>query len=391
MSSQNDQQEHPPLLLPEEERAALENEAFDLPQLSLNTRQLCDLELLLNGAFAPLRGYLNQKDYDCVLETMRLENGALWPIPIALDVTENMGNRFEKRARLALRDPHGRLLAVLDVEDVWRADFEREAQSVFGTLDQTHPGVRYLFQETGPLYLGGRLRGIRLPAQSDFPEYRCTPRELREKFRAMGWKRIVAFQTRNPMHRAHVELTTRAAAESKTKILLHPVVGATKPGDVDHACRVRCYEHVLKHYAQGSVILALLPLAMRMAGPREALWHALIRKNYGCTHFIVGRDHAGPGVDSRGEAFYEPYAAQDLLKIHQAECGIEMVPFQEMVYAPDDGRYLPVDQIPENGRILQISGTRLREMMENGEEIPEWFTYPEIAKELRRYSSSKKH
>ena len=321
---------------------------------------------------------------------MRLENGALWPIPIALDVSEKVANDIEKSPRIALRDPQGTPLAIMDAEDVWRADFDREAQGVFGTLDQAHPGVRYLSRETGPFYLGGRLRGIRLPRHADFPEYRCTPGELRAQFRAMGWKRVVAFQTRNPLHRAHVELTTRAASENGAKILLHPVAGMTKPGDVDHICRVRCYEHVLKYYASGSVTLALLPLAMRMAGPKEALWHALIRKNYGCTHFIVGRDHAGPGVDGRGEPFYDPYAAQDLLKTHQAECGIEMVPFQEMVYSLDEEGYLPIDEVGENGRILQISGTRLREMMASGEEIPEWFTYPEVAEELRRYTSLKK-
>ena len=390
MSPQNDPQEHPPLLVPEEERAALEREAADLPHLSLSARQLCDLELLLNGGFAPLQGYLTRDDYDCVLESMRLESGALWPVPIVLDVSGNVANGIEKRPRLALLDEGGAPLAVLDAEDVWRADPEREAQSVFGTLDRAHPGVRYLFEENNPLYIGGRLRGIRLPRHADFPQYRHTPGELREKFRAMGWRRVVAFQTRNPLHRAHVELTKRAAAENRANLLLHPVAGMTKPGDVDHICRVRCYEHVLKHYAPGSVTLALLPLAMRMAGPREALWHALIRKNYGCTHFIVGRDHAGPGVDGRGAPFYDPYAAQDLLKTHQTECGIEMVPFQEMVYAPDEERYLPVDRIPENTRILRISGTKLREMMASGEEIPEWFTYPEVAEELRRYSTSKK-
>ena len=321
---------------------------------------------------------------------MRLENGALWPIPITLDVSEGVANSLDKHPGLALRDTTGTPLAVMDVKDAWRVDPEREAQSVFGTLDQTHPGVGYLFQEAGPFYLGGHLRGIRLPQHSDFPEYRFAPGELREKFRAMGWKRVVAFQTRNPLHRAHVELTTRAASENGAKILLHPVVGMTKPGDVDHICRVRCYEHVLKRYAPGSVTLALLPLAMRMAGPREALWHALIRKNYGCTHFIVGRDHAGPGVDGRGEPFYDPYAAQDLVKTHQAECGIEMISFQEMVYSPDQEGYLPINEIPANGRILQISGTRLREMLESGEEIPEWFTYPEVVEELRRYSFSKK-
>ena len=390
MPPRNDPQEHPHLLVPEEERADLESEAADLPHITLNARQLCDLELLLNGGFAPLRGYLNKRDYECVLGSMRLESGALWPIPVILDVPESVGSRIEKRARLALLDDDGEPLAVLDAEDLWQADFEREAQCVFGTLDRAHPGVRYLFKETVHFYIGGRLRGIRLPRHADFPQYRLTPGELREKFRAMGWTRIVAFQTRNPLHRAHVELTQNAASENGANLLLHPVAGMTKPGDVDHICRVRCYEHVFKHYAPGSVTLALLPLAMRMAGPREALWHALIRKNYGCTHFIVGRDHAGPGVDGRGVPYYDPYAAQDLLKTHQAECGIEMVPFREMVYAPDEGRYLPVDRIPENTRILRISGTRLREMMASGEEIPEWFTYPEVAEELRRYSSSKK-
>ena len=276
------------------------------------------------------------------------------------------------------------MLAALHIEDMWHPDRERAAEAVFGTTNPEHPGVEFLLNGPNPVYLGGRVEGVQLPVHYDFPMLRLTPAELRDEFTRRGWTKIVAFQTRNPMHRAHVELTLRAAKGIEANLLIHPVVGMTKPGDVDHYTRVRAYQHVLKRYPKGTAMLSLLPLAMRMGGPREAVWHAIIRKNYGVTHFIVGRDHAGPGSDSSGKPFYGPYDAQVLLKEHQDEIGVEMVPFRMMVYVPEHDRFEPVDEIPEDTKTLSISGTELRDRLADGREIPEWFTYPEVVDELRR-------
>ena len=244
--------------------------------------------------------------------------------------------------------------------------------------------MQYLLRQTRPWYVGGTVEGIRPPAHYDFAELRMTPAEVRQRFRRLGWRRVVAFQTRNPMHRAHQELTFRAAADIEANLLIHPVVGKTKPGDVDHYTRVRCYQAVLQHYPHNTALLSLLPLAMRMGGPREAVWHAILRKNFGCTHLIVGRDHAGPGSDSSGAPFYGPYDAQELLREHEEELGIQMVPFRMMVYVPDRDAYQPVDEIPEGTKTLAISGTELRERLAQGREIPEWFSFPEVVWELRR-------
>lgn len=272
----------------------------------LTPRQLCDLELLLNGGFSPLRGFMTRTDYESVCSAMRLADGTIWPIPITLDIAEELAQRLEPGAMLALRDPEGVMLAALHVEEVWRPDLSTEAEAIYGTTNREHPGVAYLLQHTQPRFTGGRLEGIQLPVHYDFRPFRLTPAELRAKFARLGWRRVVAFQTRNPMHRAHQELTLCAAKEVEANLLIHPVVGMTKPGDVDHYTRVRCYQAILPHYPKQTVSLALLPLAMRMAGPREAVWHAIICKNYGCTHFIIGRDHAGPGSDSSGKPFYDP-------------------------------------------------------------------------------------
>ena len=285
---------------------------------------------------------------------------------------------------LALRDPEGGLLAALWVGDVWELDRAAKATAVYGTLDRRHPGVEHLFTRTNNWAVAGRLEGVRSPAHYDFPAERRTPREMRADFARLGWRRVIAFQTRNPMHRAHHALTLRAAQDLQANLLIHPAVGMTRPGDVDHYTRVRCYQALLRHYPPNTARLALLPLAMRMGGPREALWHAIIRKNFGCTHLIVGRDHAGPGRDSQGRPFYEPYAAQELFERHQGELGIEMVPLREMVYLPDSREYLAREQAPPGARVLEISGTELRERLAAGGEIPEWFTFPEVAEELRR-------
>ena len=369
--------------------AELAAQAGEFPEWSLSHRQLCDLELLLNGGFSPLEGFLTQADYESVRDDMRLADGTLWPIPITLDVTEEFAKQVEAAnaanpITVALRDAEHILIGVLDVTDVYRPDKSLEAKQVFGADDSAHPGVHYLHNKANPVYLGGRVRGIEAPTHYDFKHLRNSPTQLREFFEKVGWTRIVAFQTRNPMHRAHQELTFRAAQEAEANLLIHPVVGMTKPGDIDHYTRVRCYELILKRYPEQTTSLSLLPLAMRMGGPREAVWHAIIRKNYGCTHFIVGRDHAGPGKNSAGEDFYGPYDAQDLMERYRDELGIGMVPFKEMAFVEERGQYAPAGEIDESETVLKLSGTEVRRRLEEGIDIPDWFSYPEVVQELRR-------
>jgi len=358
--------------------------AMDYLSWDLTPRQLCDIELLLNGAFSPLEGFLGQADYEGVVKEMRLGDGTLWPKPITLDVSEAFAANLEAGAHIALRDQEGVLIATMEVGDVWTPDKEAEARGVFGATDQAHPGVHYLMNLAHPVYVGGRLRGVEPPIHYDFRHLRDTPAELRQRLQKLGWRKVVAFQTRNPMHRAHQELTFRAARDVEANLLIHPVVGMTKPGDVDHFTRVRCYERLLHHYPEQTTSLSLLPLAMRMAGPREALWHALIRRNYGCTHFIVGRDHAGPGKDSKGKDFYGPYDAQELMNEYRDEIGIEMVPFQMVVFVEDRAQYVPVDETHEGETVLNISGTEFRRRLQEGLDVPSWFSYPDVIEELRK-------
>ena len=372
------------LYLPPQAVEDEKSRARDIPSWDLSMRQLCDLELLLNGAFSPLEGFMGADDYNAVLANMRLADGVLWPIPITLDVTEAFAASVEPGARIALRDPEGVLIATLDVDSKFIPDKKAEALAVFGSADEAHPAVHYLNNQANDVYLGGRLTGVEPPRHYDFKHLRDSPAQVRERFEKLGWRRVVAFQTRNPMHRAHQELTSRAAKETEANLLIHPVVGMTKPGDVDHFTRVRCYEHVLSHYPDQTTTLSLLPLAMRMAGPREALWHALIRKNYGCTHFIVGRDHAGPGVDSNGKPFYGPYDAQELMEAYAEELDITMVPFKNMVYVEDRAEFQPQDEVAEGTNVLQVSGTELRRRLQEGLEIPEWFSFPDVIAELRK-------
>jgi sulfate adenylyltransferase len=376
----------PELYVSYESAQKLKVEAADLVSWDLTPRQICDLELLMNGGFNPLKGFLTEADYDGVVENMRLADGSLWPMPITLDVNEDFAGKLEVGQDIALRDQEGVILATMTVTDNWAPNKAVEAEKVFGADDDAHPAVNYLHNQAGKIYLGGPVTGIQQPVHYDFRARRETPNELRAFFRKMGWRRIVAFQTRNPLHRAHQELTFRAAREAQANLLIHPVVGLTKPGDVDHFTRVRCYEAVLDKYPQATTSLSLLNLAMRMAGPREAVWHGLIRANHGCTHFIVGRDHAGPGSNSQGEDFYGPYDAQDLFREHQEEMGIEMVDFKHMVWVQERAQYEPNDEIEDrdNVTILNISGTELRRRLAEGLEIPEWFSFPEVVKELRR-------
>jgi sulfate adenylyltransferase len=374
------------LFVSPEKASELKAHSREWPSWDLTARQICDLELLMNGGFSPLTGFMTKADYDGVCKDMRLASGVLWPIPITLDVTEDFAKKLTAgTSKVALRDGEGVMLAVLHVEEVWQADRAAEAKAVFGTTSKAHPGANYAINIANPWYVGGRIEGLQLPSHYDFRSLRLTPTELRAEFARLGWRKVVAFQTRNPMHRAHVELTFRAAKQVEANLLINPSVGMTKPGDVDYFTRVRCYQLLLPKFPQGTVELSLLPLAMRMGGPREAIWHALIRKNYGCTHFIVGRDHAGPGSDPETKKpFYGPYEAQELYKKHEADIGVIMVHFNMMVYLEDQDKYVPDNEVKPGDKVLNISGTELRDRLNEGRDIPAWFTYPEVVKELRR-------
>lgn len=364
----------------------LNEEADTLPSLVLTERQLCDLELITNGGFSPLEGFLNQEDYDSVVEKLRLADGTLFPIPVTLDVSQSDIDtlKISPGSRVALRDPRDDgALAIITIEDVYKPNVAKEAVNVFGADDPAHPSVAYLRDRVKEFYVGGKVQAVQAPIHFDYVALRYTPAQLRAHFGKLAWKRVVAFQTRNPMHRAHRELTVRAARQRQANVLIHPVVGLTKPGDVDHYTRVRVYEAIMTKYPNGMGHLALLPLAMRMAGPREAVWHAIIRKNYGATHFIVGRDHAGPGKNSQGKDFYGPYDAQVLVREYHDELNIEMVPFQMMTYLPSTDEYQPVDEVPKGVQTLDISGTELRRRLRTGAPIPDWFSYDAVVKVLR--------
>ena len=356
----------------------------DLPSHTLSDRELCDLELILSGGFAPLDSFMSKADYDGVLSNMRLANGALWPMPIVLSVSVGAADELSEGQDFVLRDHEGYPLALLTISEMWLPNKKHEAEAIFGTLDAAHPAVDYLMTQMGDVYVAGTLKKLRDPRHYDFTELRHTPCELKKHFTEQGFDKVVAFQTRNPMHRAHFELTWRAAQDNNAHLLLNPVVGVTKPGDIDYFTRVRCYKQIMNYYPAGQATLSLLPLAMRMGGPREALWHALIRKNHGCTHFIIGRDHAGPGNDSHGKPFYDPYGAQDLVRKHESEIGIEMVPFKEMVYLKNKACYQAADQVSDSDEVLRISGTEFRDRLRNDKPIPEWFSYPEVLAELRK-------
>lgn len=360
-----------------------EAQSDKLVKWDLTARQICDLELILNGGFSPLDGFLTEKDYLSVVNNSRLSDGILWTIPITFDVDEEFAKKVSAKQRIVLLQDNEIPLAILTIKDIYQPDKKLEAKKVFRG-DPEHPAINYLFNTAGAYYIGGSLEAIQLPQHYDYPGLRKTPAQLRLEFQSRQWDRIVAFQTRNPMHRAHRELTVRAAREANAKVLIHPVVGLTKPGDIDHHTRVRVYQEIIKRYPSGIAFMSLLPLAMRMAGDREAVWHAIIRKNYGATHFIVGRDHAGPGKNSKGVDFYGPYDAQELVESFKNELDIDVVPFRMVTYLPDEDRYAPIDEIDTSKtRTLNISGTELRKRLRDGGDIPEWFSYPEVVKILR--------
>lgn len=365
------------LMVAEDLRAELHEHATRLPSIQLSTRAAYDLELLACGAFSPLRGFMGRADYERVVGEMRLANGMLFPMPITLPVD---AAEVHLDGEVALRNSRNELLAVMRVEEAYSWNREAFAQAILATTDTRHPLVAEL-PRWGAFNISGRLDVLQIPRHYDFSSLYLDPAQTRAMLTGMGSAQVVAFQTRNPLHRAHEELTKRAAQQIQGTLLLHPVVGLTRPGDTDHYTRVRTYRALLeRHYDLDHTLLALLPLAMRMAGPREALWHAIIRRNYGASHFIVGRDHAGPGSDSQGRPFYPPFAAQELVVRHAEEIGVTPVIFDEMVYLADQQRYDEARHAPAGSRTLAISGTQVRaEYLEQGKLLPDWFTRPEVA------------
>jgi len=350
------------------------------PTIRLTPRQTHDLELLATGGFSPLDRFMGQADYQAVLEQMELADGTVWPIPITLTIDKT--DLPQDSDWVTLRDVHNQILAVMNLAEVFPFDWQEEAQKVYGTTDLKHPIVSEM-AGWGEVCLSGELKVLNLPTYDDFAELRLTPAETRARLEAMGNANVVAFQTRNPMHRVHEELTKLASKQIGGSLLIHPVVGMTKPGDVDHFTRVRIYKALVENYYNDNTLLSLLPLAMRMGGPREAVWHAIIRRNYGANHFIVGRDHAGPGVDSSGKPFYGPYDAQELLTSVAEAVGVKMVPFELMVYLPDEDRYELASRVPDGAKIASISGTQVREdYLAKGIPLPEWFTRLESAQIL---------
>ena len=357
----------------------LKSYAGRLPSIQISERSLCDLQLLATGAFSPLDRFVGELDHQRILDELRLQSGHIFPIPVTLPVQPGPELRLDQD--VALRNAKNELLAILTVEEIYTWDSAEVAAKIFGTQDPKHPLVAEM-QHWGKLNISGRLQVLQLPRYYDFQDLRLTPSEVRARLETMGRRNIIAFQTRNPLHRAHEELTKRAMAEVDGVLLLHPVVGMTKPGDIDHFTRVRTYKVLAeRYYDQGRILLALLPLAMRLAGPREALWHAVIRRNYGANHLIVGRDHASPGTDSENRPFYGPYDAQMLVEQFSEELGVKVVPFQELVYEPENERYEEASRAV-NG--IAISGTEVREeYLNRGRELPEWFTRAEVAQILK--------
>jgi sulfate adenylyltransferase len=369
------------LLVPPEQLEARKNYASRLRSLQLSARSVCDLELIGNGGFSPLDRFMGQADYQRVLDEMRLADGTIFPIPVTLPIPANADIFVGED--IALRNDKNELLAIMSVEEKYAWDKDEAAQKVFGTLDARHPLVAEMAR-WGAFNISGKLELLALPRHYDFTGLRLTPAQVRARLQAYGHPNVVAFQTRNPLHRVHEELTKRAAQGVDGVLLLHPSVGMTKPGDVDHYTRVRTYKALAdNYYDPDRILLSLLPLAMRMGGPREALWHAIIRRNYGANHFIVGRDHAGPGNDSTGKPFYGPYDAQELVAQHQEEIGVKMLPFSELLFLPDEGRYEEVSKIPAGVKTANISGTQVREnYLNKGRLLPDWFTRPEVARIL---------
>ena len=372
------------LMVDEERAVVLKEIALDLSDITLNGRQLCDLELMATGVFSPLDGFMTRPDYESVLDRMRLQSDVLWPIPVCLGISDIQARALEAGQSVTLRDQEGFLLAIMHIEDIWPVDRKKEASLVYGTTDKNHQGVEYLFNKEGDHYIGGKIEVLSLPLHFDFKQLRMTPLEIRNIYRKLGWQRVVGFQTRNPIQRPQLEMTVAAMRQARANLLILPVTGMTKPDDFDHYTRVRCYRAVTRHYPPDSFVLNLLPLSMRLSGPKDALLHTIIAKNYGCTHFIIGRDHASPGIDAGGNPFYQSNAAHQLTQEYSREIGMTIVPFEELVYLPFEDEYRSQDQVSEGTQYISFSSSDIRERIRTGRNIPEWATFPEVVAELKK-------
>jgi sulfate adenylyltransferase len=362
----------------------LKDIALNLPDIILNERQLCDFELLALGTFSPLQGFMRRVDYESVIDRMRLQDDTLWPLPICLDLPELTARSLEVGQSVALRDPEGFLLGVLHIEDIWPIDKNKECSLVYGSTDTAHPGVHQLLHEYGDYYVGGGLEVVNLPIHFDFKSLRLSPREVRQTVAKYEWQRVVGFQTRDPIHRPQFEMTIKAMRKVRGNLVILPIVGITRPGDFDHYTRVRCYRAISRRYPPESYLVNLLPLASHLAGPKEALLHLIIAKNLGCTDFIVGHDHAGPGLDSNGRWFYEVGSARKLCERHAGEIGVTIIPFEEMVYLPFEDQFREADQVPEGSQSISLSGSDVRERLRRGRRVPEWMTFEEVLAELQK-------
>lgn len=379
-------------LLVEQERSdSLKQKSEHFLSITLSKRQLCDLEMLINGAMSPLTGYMDKKTYDSVVQSTRLPDNLLWPIPIVLDIDSKLADKLSHGDKIALRDTEGFMPAVLTVSDIWQADKKLEAESVYGTSSELHPGVDYLLNQCKSHYVGGQIEGTEQPSHFDFEHLWSSPAELREQFKKRGWRNVLAFQTSQPMHKVHQSITLQAARDAHAHILIHPTVGTTKPGDLDYYARVHCYQAIQKYYPDNLAVMSLLPMAMRMAGPKEALWHAIINKNYGCSHILIGPEHASPpskqqiNTPQTAEKFYAHSASQKYVAEHEEELGIKVIAAEETRYVPERKKFLPLSIINnENLSSEMISIQDLKHRLHNNQMIPEWFSYPEVLKALSR-------
>jgi sulfate adenylyltransferase len=372
------------LLVNDEQHQILKGLTASMPDVILNDRQICDFELLVTGVFSPLKGFMTQIECESVMDRMRLPSGEIWPVPICLDIGETLASALEAGQSVVLRDSEGFPLGVMAVEDIWPVDAEKEALAVYGTLDRTHPGVDYLFNRAGNHYIGGTIQALNLPIHSDFRQIRMTPREVRDAFSKLGWKRIVGFQTRQPIHRPQFEMTIQAMRKAKANLLLLPIAGTPRSGDFDHYTRMRCYQKVAAQYPPNSYMLNLLPLAMRMAGPRDAVLHLIVGKNFGCTHFVVGHNHSTPGKDGNGTHFYDSDKIADLVKEAGEAIGITAVSFEEMVYIPFEDEFTLARNAKENQETISFSNDDIRNRIRLGKKIPEWASFPGVIEELEK-------
>ena len=372
------------LLVNSQEAEHLNNNSQDLSSITLTQRQLCDLELLVNGAFSPLQGFMDQKIWQSVIDKGRLPDGLLWPIPITLDITEELAAKLKSGDKLALRDNEGFMPAVLTVSDIWQADKEAEAEAVYGTTSPLHPGVDYLYQQTRSFYVGGTVSGIELPHHFEFESLWSSPQELRNIFKKRGWRNVLAFQTSKPMHRVHREITLDAARQAQAHILLHPTVGTTKPGDLHYFARVHCYQAIKKYYPANLSLMSLLPMAMRMAGPKETVWQAIVSKNYGCSHILIGPEHASPPKNNGGsDAFYGQYASQEFLQAHEEELGIKTIAVEETRYVKEKKQFLPLSTIiSKQYESEMLTDHEIKSRLHSDRNIPAWFSYPEVLQAL---------